>query len=71
MPTAVVFEQILTSCGLGSCCSPVLVVLSIALRYMGTYFNIPPHCADQRNSVADRNAYKVHAFDVRESQLAV
>ena len=32
VPTAVVFEQILTCCSLGSCCTAVITALSITLR---------------------------------------
>jgi len=32
VPMAVVFEQILTCCSLGPCCSAIIAVLSIALQ---------------------------------------
>ena len=38
MPTAVAFEQILTCCSLGPCCSAVVAVLSIVLQSI--YFSI-------------------------------
>ena len=38
MPTAVAFEQILTCCSLGPCCSAVIAALSIALQYLTIKF---------------------------------
>ena len=38
VPTAVVFEQILTCCSLGSCCSAIIDAHSITLQYLPSPF---------------------------------
>jgi len=40
VPTAVVFEQVLTCCSLGPCYSAVTAVLSIVLQQLSTFFPV-------------------------------